>query len=307
MDLRPVVLDLDRSVGSLRGEQRIPLVDWQETLRFGCSVSDLERFGVELEGRLPPVSSHGTVLFGSGDFHHLSQVLIARHLRAGIDGIDVVVFDNHPDNMRFPFGTHCGSWVGSVAALAGVSHVHVVGITSNDLGWAHSWENRLAPLLRGNLTYWCTGVRTRWARLTGLGRAVLEFENSDRLVEAFSEFVRLAKRPIYLSIDKDVFAPEVVRTNWDQGRFRECHTHTLIRAMTGRVVGSDITGDVSAYQYRTPWKRWLSRWDGQAEPAAADLQQWRPGQNALDVRLVELISMAASSPMKADCELHRPS
>ena len=58
----------------------------------------------------------------------------------------------------------------------------------------------------------------------------------------------------------------------------ERHARTLIDAMSGRIVGSDITGDVSAHRYRTPWKRWLSRVDGQGEPTAAELESWRPGQ-----------------------------
>lgn len=37
--------------------------------------------------------------------------------------------------------------------LAQISHVHVVGITSADIGRAHAWENRLGPLLRGRLSY----------------------------------------------------------------------------------------------------------------------------------------------------------
>ena len=111
MTLRPVVLDLDGSVGSLPDEHRVALTDWQERLRFGCSMRVLEQFGSELEGRLPPASAHGTVLFGSGDFHHLTPLLIARQLRVRTGPIEVIVLDNHPDNMRFPMGIHCGSWV----------------------------------------------------------------------------------------------------------------------------------------------------------------------------------------------------
>jgi len=146
MTLRPVVLDLDGSVGPLPDEHRVALTDWQERLRFGCSMRVLEQFGLDLEGRLPPASAHGTVLFGSGDFHHLTPLLIARQLRVRTGPIEVIVLDNHPDNMRFPMGIHCGSWVTFVASLPGVSHVHVVGITSRDLGWTHVWENRLGPL-----------------------------------------------------------------------------------------------------------------------------------------------------------------
>ena len=254
----------------------------------------MKRFGDELKSRLSSNSSRGTVMLGSGDFHHLSQLLIARCVETQRDDFDVVVFDNHPDNMRFPFGTHCGSWVAWVAGLARVSHVHVVGVTSSDVSLRHAWENRLAPLYRGKLTYWCTGVDTHWARVIGLGRAVREFEGVDHLVGAFSEWLTGSNRPIYLSIDKDVFAPDVIHTNWDQGELLEHHVQAMIGAMRGRVIGSDITGDISAYRYRTPWKRLLSRWDGQAEPGPADLGRWRPPQRALDQRLVHTIRAATA-------------
>lgn len=294
MNLSPLVLDLDGSVGLLPGEHRIPLAEWQETLRFGCSRNALKRFGLELESRLSSRSSMGTVMLGSGDFHHLSQLLIARYAKLRSDAFDVVVLDNHPDNMRFPFGTHCGSWVSSVAGMAGVSHVHVVGVTSSDVSAAHAWENRLVPLYQGRLTYWCTGVRTNWARSIGLGRAVRQFASMGQLVGAFSEWSSGSGRPIYLSIDKDVFAPDVIHTNWDQGQLLERDVHAMIRTMSGRVIGSDITGDISAYRYRTTWKRLLSRWDGQAEPGADELRQWRPAQAALDRRLVDSIGAATT-------------
>lgn len=289
---RPVVLDLDGSVGPLPNEHRIALTNWQERLRFGCSMRVLEHFGSDLDERLPPASMHGTVLLGSGDFHHLTPLLIARQLRVRTEPIEVIVLDNHPDNMRFPTGIHCGSWVTSVASLPGVSHVHVVGITSSDLGWTHAWENRLANLYAGRLTYWCTGNQTGWSRLAGLGHAVREFATPDELVERFGDVVRRSAAPVYLSVDKDVFSAEVVRTNWDQGRLLDSHARTLIHAMSGRIVGSDITGDVSAYRYRTPWKRWLSRVDGQAAPTAAELESWRPGQRSVDRLLVDSISRA---------------
>ncbi len=57
-------------------------------------------------------------------------------------------------------------------------------------------------------------------------------------------------QPTYLSIDKDVFAPEVARTNWDQGRFRLAHASAVIDSLRGGLVGSDITGEVSHYRYR---------------------------------------------------------
>src|SRR5574337_231654 len=221
---RPVVLDLDGSVGALPDRLVLPLAHWQESLRFGCSLAAMRRFGAVLDGLLP--AECGTVFLGSGDFHHLSWPLIAR-LRTE-PPFQVVVLDNHPDNMRFPFGVHCGSWVRKVALLAQVSHVHVLGITSADIGAARAWENYLAPLRRRKLTYWSVGVDIGWSRRLGLSHAFRGFDSAAALVDAFVESQRTQSLPSYLSIDKDVFAPEVAQTNWDQGCLLVPHALALI-------------------------------------------------------------------------------
>jgi hypothetical protein len=279
----PVVLDLDGSLGSLPARLVLPLREWEESLRFAATWRAMRRFGAALDAILP--ERHGPVFMGSGDFHHLSLPLIERRGREG--RFQVVVLDNHPDNMRFAWGVHCGSWVRRVAALDQVSHVHVLGITSGDIGARHAWENYLAPLRRGKLTYWSLNVDVSWARRLGLAARFRSFATADELVDAFGR--EYAQEPTYLSIDKDVFAPDVARTNWDQGVFGEDHALAVIRALEGNLVGSDITGEISAYRYRNPVKRWLSALDDQPLVGGAELAGWQSGQHALNLRLLEAL------------------
>lgn len=285
--MRPVViLDTDGSVEPGPGQLRIPLAEWQEALRFGCSLRTMARFRRLLDERLPP--AHGTVLLGSGDFHHLSWPLIAR-LRHGRP-FQVVVLDNHPDNMRYPLGVHCGSWVRRVAMLPSVSHVHVLGITSGDIDAAHAWENYRRPLRAGRLSYWSIGVDVGWARRAGLGSAFHAFDTAAELVQAFAARQAGRSEPAYLSIDKDVFSPEVARTNWDQGCLALADALDLIASLRGGgLVGSDITGEVSRYRYRSAWKRWLSRLDGQPSIDAGQLAGWQARQQALNAELLRAI------------------
>ncbi len=282
---RPVVLDIDRSVGPLPDRLVLPLEHWQESIRFGCSLATLRRFRTMLDELLP--AQYGTVFTGSGDFHHLSWPLIAR-LQPGTR-FQVVVLDNHPDNMRFPFGVHCGSWVRRVAALPMVSHVHVLGITSADIGGGHAWENYLTPLLRGRLTYWNIGVDTGWARRLGLGHAFRGFDTPAALVDAFVELQRAQTAPSYLSIDKDVFAAEVAHTNWDQGQLLTEHALALIASLRHGLIGSDINGEVSHYQYQSWWKRRLSAMDEQPAIDPAQLVGWQTQQHALNLQLLAAI------------------
>lgn len=286
MNLRPVVIDLDHSVGPLPDRLVLPMEHWQEELRFGCGVRAMRRLRGVLDDTLP--AEHGPVFLGSGDFHHLSWPLIERAGTAR--PFQVVVLDNHPDNMRYAFGVHCGSWVRRVAMLPQVIHVHVVGISSADVGRAHAWENYLAPLRQGRLSYWCLGADVRWARWLGLGHAFHAFDDPAALVEAFCAMQRHVPAHTYLSIDKDVFAPDVARTNWDQGRLQLEHALALIDGLPGGLIGSDVTGEVSYYRYRSWLKRKLSALDAQPPVVAAELAAWQAQQHALNLRLLPAIA-----------------
>ena len=286
---RPVVLDIDHSVGPLPNRLVLPLEHWQESIRFGCSLATMRRFGAMLDELLP--AEYGTVFMGSGDFHHLSWPLIARLPRDA--SFQVVVLDNHPDNMRFPFGVHCGSWVRKVAMLPQVSHVHVLGITSADIGAGHAWENYLTPLRRGKLSYWSIGVDTGWARRLGLGQGFHGFDTPEAMVDAFVDLQRAQSAPSYLSIDKDAFSPEVAHTNWDQGRLLSGHALSLIDSLRHGLVGSDINGEVSHYRYRSWWKRRLSAMDEQPEIDPAMLADWQAQQHALNLQLLAAIAVAS--------------
>lgn len=288
---KPVVLDLDGSVGALPGRLVLPLRECEEAIRFGCSLSTLRRFAADLRETLP--REHGTVFLGSGDFHHLTWPLVQRV--PGTSGFQVVVLDNHPDNMRFPFGVHCGSWVRRVAMLPRVSHVHVVGITSSDIGRKHAWENYLGPLRAGKLTYWSTGVDTRWADTIGLGARFRAFPSSQAMVDAFVSLQAHSTEPVYLSIDKDAYAPEVAMTNWDQGTLSESGGEAVLATLRGRVIGSDVTGEISRYTYASWWKRKLSAMDGQESIDEARLATWQAQQHALNLRL--LAAIGADAPV----------
>jgi len=296
MSKPPIVLDLDGSSGIPDGAIHLALQDWQARLRFGCGRSVLSAFERHLDTLLPP--EYGTVLMGSGDFHHLSLPLVKRLTEKRQRPLRLLVVDNHPDNMRYLFGVHCGSWVRRVAMLPNVSHVHVLGITSADIGRGHAWENYLTPLLAGKLSYWSIGVDTGWSRLLGMQQAFRNFDSAATLTEAVCSMLAENREDTYLSIDKDAFSPEVVRTNWDQGQLQEAQLMQMIDLLQGQLIASDITGDVSEYRHPSAWKRWLSAGDEQtlAIPAAT-LLEWQQQQQALNRRLVtRLQAVMENSP-----------
>ncbi len=283
----PLILDLDGGVLPLPQAHTLPLRHWHDRLRFACTHATLARFGEDVLSTLP--AHTGTVLLGSGDFHHLSLALL-RRLRAR-PPFQLVVLDNHPDNMRFPFGMHCGSWVNAAAALPQVSHVHVLGITSPDIALRHAWENHWTQLWRGRLTYWCMDVDVGWAHALGMGGAFRRFAHPQALLAAFAAEQATAPQPTYLSIDKDVFAEDVARSNWDQGCFQLGDALTVIETLrAGGLVGSDITGEVSLARYRSRFKRWLSALDGQPRIDPDELPGWQRRHQQLNAELLAALA-----------------
>ena len=272
---RAVVLDFDGSVAPLAGAETIELADRQEEIRYGC-----RRRALDL---LPGLGQDVRLAFlGSGDFHHVTFTLIKRMNRP----MQVVVLDNHPDNMRYPFGIHCGSWVSHVARLPFVSRVHVAGITSRDVEGLHAFENRLRPLQLGKVAYWCVGRDLTALRRLG-ARDVHSFDTTQTMLDALSQ--ALSDDPVYLSIDKDVLAEDVVRTNWDQGVMRLEELEAAIAMLRGRITGSDVTGDVSRPVHRSSFKRFLAALDRQPEIPPQSIELWKQSHRRVNLRLLALL------------------
>lgn len=282
---QPLILDFDGSIGSLNATV-MDLRDRQEDIRFGCRMPVLKALGDELAPALNVLPS--TVFLGSGDYHHVSYILIER-LRRLATPIHVVVFDNHPDNMRYPFGIHCGSWVSYVSRLPFVSCVHVIGIASADVEGINVWQNHLAPLRSGKVRYWCVGKDLRWMRRLGVKHSH-SFATVSELLDGFENESRIWTEPVYLSIDKDVLSRDVVQTNWDQGVMTLEELEIAISMLKKLVIASDVTGEVSTYRFTTRYKRILAALDHQPDIPEGSLKPWQEQHQAVNRRLLSLLA-----------------
>jgi hypothetical protein len=286
----PLVLDFDASVLPLGPDElRIPLETWRERIGFGCSRRDFACLEACLDRVMP--GEHGPVFPGGGDFHHVSLALLRRRIRARASApasIDLVILDNHPDNMLYPFGVHCGSWAGRAAALEAVRHVHVVGITSPDIGLLHAWENDCRPFLRKKLTWWSIGRRAPLPALIAGKEHARCFRSADALLAAF-----LPRLPdvesVYLSVDKDVLHPDAAYTGWDQGRFLPDHAEAVAMCCRGRLVGVDICGDYARRSYRSIGKRLLCRLDGLTDDPPADERGIRERGRDINLKILNAL------------------
>jgi hypothetical protein len=244
-----VHLDLDGAWVDLP----LPRVDaarWGPPLRFSTPPRILERFERDFVPRL------GTfVVYGSGDFHHLSAVLL-RRLR---EPFTLVAFDNHPDWDLRPPRWSCGGWINRALELPFLRQAAVWGCGNFECWWPHQiFGNRRAERSgRLRVHPWADERPPRDRQRRG---AILR----TNWRECFEEFARqLQGEKVYVTIDLDCLAPGLAWTNWENGEFT-CEDvgwalETLRR--TCRVNGGDMCGAYSVPTYARAKQRFAAEWD----------------------------------------------
>ena len=98
----------------------IDLREWGPKLRFCALRREIAEFR---ETAYEALGDERFLLYGSGDFHHLSALWVARAARP----VTLVSFDNHPDwDIRPPMWC-CGSWLNRALDLPHVKKISVWG------------------------------------------------------------------------------------------------------------------------------------------------------------------------------------
>jgi len=258
--MRPVILELDDSLdrqGSFTGRVRadggqvLGARDLGPALRLWAHASTLAKLRERLAGIVQPAEEGVVVFAGSGDFHHVTSLLIERAAAAAGEPLTVLHFDNHPDWVRHARGRHCGSWVGEAARLPGVAKVITIGVCSRDIGRKGSRRGDLALIGEERLDLYA------WRAPDGGDEVALE-GRSWPTIAALGEAAFIARlaaeiatKALYVTIDKDVLAAEGAVTNWDQGAASVDFLVAAIRAAAAgrRVVAADVVGDWSAPVY----------------------------------------------------------
>ena len=276
------------------------LLDYRDlgpALRLWSRPRQVDRLRQRLAAALPPSFGPMLVVSGSGDFHHITLLLLERAAEAAGEPVTLLHFDNHPDWVRFEPGVHCGSWASDAARLPHVAKVITVGVCSTDVDQPGSRVANLDIVAAGRLEIYpyrapqsapCLRVGDRaWPSIEAMGEA------------AFADFLptRIATDAVYVTIDKDVLRAEDAGTNWDQGQTSLALLKTLIaRACEGRrVIGADIVGDWSKPVYGGDLLAPLLK-QGEAildQPWRAPQPERLEGNEAVNLELFELFQELA--------------
>jgi arginase family enzyme len=253
--------------------------DWGPRLRFSAPLQLVAEFYRKYETRLPSF-----VLYGSGDFHHLTALWIRRVAQP----IILVSFDNHPDWDVRPPKWGCGGWVNRALELSHVRRVSVWGCGNFECWWPHQlFGNRRAE--RAGLLEvhpWADGHPVKDQQRRG---AILR----DNWREHYEQFLKdLGGTNVYVTIDFDCLRAEEAVTNWESGRFTIVDLEWALRKLreSSQIIAGDICGAYSSPHYA----RFKQRFAGEFDHPKLQLQ-------AIDqIRTINSAALAKLWPLLAD-------
>jgi arginase family enzyme len=231
--------------------------DWGPRLRFSAPSRLIEEFFRERAGQLPPF-----LVYGSGDFHHLSALWIRRVAEPFV----LVSFDNHPDWDVRPPRWGCGGWVNRALELPSVEKVSVWGCGNFECWWPRQLFGNRRAERSGELEVHPWADDRPAARPDRRG-AILRANWRAK----FTQFVQaLTGSPVYVTMDLDCLRPEDAVTNWEPGRFAVddlVWALTQLRSGGARIVGGDICGAFSPPKYARMKQRFAAEMDHPKLPA----------------------------------------
>lgn len=211
-----------------------------------------------IESRIKSSSGDPITFLGSGDFHHISEILISQF----IEPISCISFDFHPDWEIAPPRFGCGSWVSEVLRKKNILKFILVGASSNDLDSFHIQNGNLDSLKddrveiypyahQASLTFFKKIPRNvSIGVLDGvLFERIYWHELKDRNLNEFFPSVlrRMPQKKVYISIDKDCLKNGFSLTNWEEGMLSLDELLLMLKLIKDNldIVGVDITGDYS--------------------------------------------------------------
>ena len=275
--MRIRIIDLDGSVAAqaplkaLTDEGLAGLIDLRDeakVLRILARGNTMRRFGETVAAQSLPGRGAEITFYGSGDFHHLSAALVARH--AG--PLTIVHIDNHPDWVLFPPTFNCGAWINRALELPQVEKIITIGPCSKDMVWPQFKTGNLAAIASGKLELlpWrAKPSRVLWHK--GAENGLLCWRNlADEPFDGFLDELpgKIPSRNVYISLDKDALTPDEAITNWDQGGMTLGHIEVLVTVLAQKfhISGIDVCGDYSPPRFADPLRATLGWLDHPALP-----------------------------------------
>jgi len=229
---------------------------------------------------LSPGEKNYPTFLGSGDFHHISEILTSQ-----IDQpVSLIVFDFHPDWDSLPPRFGCGSWVSQALKNKNILKVVLLAAGSHDLSAGPLQTGNLGALTGNRLEiypYRHEPSRVYFKRVPenhsiSIEKGILsnkiiwqELEKEDLAEFTLRVIKRLPTQKVYISVDKDCLKSDFALTNWEEGYLRLEQLLIMLKVMRQYldIIGLDIVGDYSPPVLPNRLKALFSRLDHPKELA----------------------------------------
>ena len=235
----------------------------------------------ETENRIHGSSKDSITFLGSGDFHHISSILINQFHQP----FSVIIFDFHPDWDTLPPRLGCGSWVNQILENKNIEKCILIGVSSDDISswwvqsgnldslkdnrveiypYAHKPSKAFFKRIPENISF---GFQKHL-----LFNKIYWNELKGKNLEDFflSLLKRIPTKEVYISIDKDCLKRDYALTNWEEGHLSLDELLLILKLIKENldIVGVDIAGDYSKICIKSKFKTILSYFDHPRELTA---------------------------------------
>lgn len=228
----------------------------------------------QVENKIAGSGKNAVTFLGSGDFHHISKILIGQFE----EPLSVIVFDHHPDWCVLPARLNCGSWVNKVTSQKNVLKTVLVGNASDDLSDFEIQTGDLDALKNDRVEiYPYEHIPTKVffkriplnhsvkveKRIFGSQLYWTELKGKDLAVFFRGLLDRLPTRKVYVSIDKDCLKSDFAVTNWEEGKLSLDELLLMLNLIKENmeIIGADIAGDYSPIALSGIVKKCVSYFD----------------------------------------------
>jgi arginase family enzyme len=227
-----------------------------------------------IEERIQGSEKNSITFLGSGDFHHISHILINQFEQP----LSLIIFDFHPDWDTLPPRFGCGSWLTQTLKNKNILKCVLIGVSSTDISswWIES--GNLDSLKSDRVEIYPYSHKPSLAFFKDVPTNISlkiekgffynklywnELKGKDLTEFFLSLLKRIPTEQVYVSIDKDCLKKEYALTNWEEGHMSLEEFLLVLKLIKENldIIGMDITGDYSKICLVGNYKRFFSKLD----------------------------------------------